>query len=409
MGEDGLGMENLNTEFRNQKRKWFQMNGDEKIKKFHFKIARSLFKFIFVSLYLSFCLIPIKKNQILFASDSRSDLSGNFLFIFEEIKRQKLTLDCKFMLKGGARKNPWTYIKLAYLLATSKKIIVDDYYAYVYPLKIRKEAELIQVWHAVGAFKRFGHSRAGLPGAPASNSRTHRNYTKAVVSSNSVISYYAEGFGIEEQNVKSIGIPRTDVFFDDSYKKSKKEELYNKYPFTKGKKVIMFAPTFRGKGKTTAYFPFEQIDFKSIYEDLNEEYIFILKLHPFVKEQLNIPKEYKDFYYDFSAYREINDLLLITDVLITDYSSVCFEYALLNKPMVFFAFDVDEYTRNRDFYYSYQDFIPGPIVKTTHELISSIHQKVFNQEKVNKFVDLFYDQKDGKSSKRFVDHLLKEK
>ncbi|MEY8752203.1 CDP-glycerol glycerophosphotransferase family protein [Alkalicoccobacillus gibsonii] len=371
------------------------------------KLLRGFFKLLFVALYTMCCIFPIKKNRILFASDSREDLSGNFSFIYQEIKRQDLDFDCKFMLKDIKRKQIGTYMQLAFYLATSSKIIVDDYYAYVYPLKIRNKVELIQVWHAVGAFKRFGHSRAGLPGAPTKNSKTHRNYTKAIVSSSNVVTHYAEGFGIKADRIKSIGVPRTDIFFNEEYKTRTKKQLREKFTFLKDKKVIMFAPTFRGKGKATAYYPFEKIDFKLLYENLSDDYVFIIKLHPFVRQQLEIPIEYREFFHDFSDYREINDLLLITDVLITDYSSVCFEYALLNKPMLFFAFDVEEYIKDRDFYFNYHDFIPGPLIRNSKDLVSHIQNEEFLMERLDSFVNLFYDQKDGKSSKRFVEEILK--
>lgn len=89
----------------------------------------------------------------------------------------------------------------------------------------------------------------------------------------------------------------------------------------------------------------EVLNLERLYNELKDEYVFLFKIHPFVKNDFNIPYQYKEFFYNFSSYREINDLLFITDILITDYSSVCFEYALLNKPMIFFAYDVEEYVQ----------------------------------------------------------------
>src|SRR5699024_10973842 len=86
-------------------------------------------------------------------------------------------------------------------------------------------------------------------------------------------------------------------------------------------------------------------------------YVFIFKIHPFVKNDFTIPYDMSDFFYDLSEFREVNELLLVTDILITDYSSVCFEFGILNKPMLFFGFDVEQYIKIRDFYYDYIDFI----------------------------------------------------
>ncbi|UHH07974.1 CDP-glycerol glycerophosphotransferase family protein [Bacillus subtilis] len=295
---------------------------------------------------------------------------------------------------------------MAYHFATSKIIFIDDFYPIIYPLKIRKNADLVQLWHAVGAFKTFGYSRIGLPGGPSPHSKNHRNYTKVIVSSENIRKHYAEGFGVDIENVIATGVPRTDFFFDEAKKAFVKERLYTEYPFLKDKKVILFAPTFRGNGQQSAHYPFEVLDFDRLYRELKDEYIFLFKIHPFVRNDANIPYQYSDFFYDFSSFREINELLLVTDILITDYSSVCFEYALLNKPMIFFSYDVDDYIRKRDFYYDYFDFIPGPLAKTSEQMISIIKEEKYNFEQIDSFVHYFFDDLDGKASERVVDQIV---
>ncbi|WP_082252759.1 CDP-glycerol glycerophosphotransferase family protein [Bacillus sp. FJAT-27251] len=363
---------------------------------------------IFRLLYRVFCFLPLKKNKILFASDSRTDMSGNFHYVYEELLKREENIIFRFMLKPGtgARKTYFEIISLAYDLATSKYILLDDFYPMVYPLKIRDGAELIQLWHAVGAFKTFGYSRVGKEGGPSPNSKNHKNYTKAIVSSHNVAKHYAEGFGISEDKVWATGIPRTDLFFNKQLQDQIRTELYTKYPFLKDKKVITFAPTFRGNGQQSAYYPEEVLNLDKLYAELHDEYVFLFKMHPFVKDYWEIPERYNKFFYDFSAYREINDLLFITDILITDYSSVCFEFALLNKPMIFFSPDVEEYISSRDFYYNYYSFIPGPLARTDEEMINIIKKEAFEMDKLDSFVDYFFDHLDGKSSERVVEHLI---
>jgi CDP-ribitol ribitolphosphotransferase len=335
-------------------------------------------------------------------------MSGNFDFVYRELKKEKPEYQYRFLLKAstGAPKTYWELSRLAYDLATARFIVVDDFYPIIYPLKIRTGADFIQLWHAVGAFKTFGYSRVGRPGGPDPHSKNHRNYTKAIVSSKNVAKHYAEGFGINEDKVIATGIPRTDVFFDQEYQTNVREALYSKYPFLREKKVIIFAPTFRGDGQQSAYYPQEYLDLKKLYDSLHDEYVFLFKMHPFVKDYWEIPDRYRDFFYDLSGYREINDLLFISDILITDYSSVCFEYALLNKSMIFYSPDVEEYIASRDFYYNYYSFIPGPLVRTVDELIRTIEDKQFEMEKLQSFVEYFFDHTDGKSSKRVVDLLF---
>lgn len=363
---------------------------------------------LFKLFYFLFCLLPIQKNKVVFASDSRRELSGNFFFVYEEILNRNMKLNIKFLFNEriGTKRSLNNLVSTAYHFATSKIILLDDFYPMIYPLKIRDRADLIQIWHAAGAFKTFGFSRLGRPGGPSPSSLNHRNYTKAAVSSEGIRSNYAEGFGISEDKVYATGIPRADIFFDEEYKSYVKSSLYEKYPVLKEKKVILFAPTFRGNGQSSAHYPYEYLEMQKLYENLSDDYVFLLKIHPFVKNKISIPYEYSDFFIDFSEYREINDLLLVTDLLITDYSSVCFEFALLNKPMLFFAFDVEEYIATRDFYYDFFDFIPGPLLRSTDEIVEAIYTENFEMEKIPPFVKYFFGDTIGKASKNVVDQLI---
>lgn len=85
---------------------------------------------------------------------------------------------------------------------------------------------------------------------------------------------------------------------------------------------------------------------------------------------------------------------------------MCFEFALLNKPMLFFAFDVEKYIEERDFYYNYFDFIPGPLLKTTSEIITAIKEEKFESEKIKPFVKYFFDDTLGKASENVVEQVI---
>ena len=350
----------------------------------------------------------VVENRVAFLSDSRVDFTGNFEFIYNELQKRG-GYEIKSMLKPSitAKRSLKEMISFVNYIATSKYVLLDDYYPQIYKYDIRDNVEVIQLWHATGAFKTFGFSRIGKKGGPKVKSKNHRNYTKAIVSSENIRLHYAEAFGISEERVISTGVPRTDIFFDQEYKENKINEIYSKYPRLKDKKVIMFAPTFRGSGQKSATYDFDVFEIEKLYEALKEDYIIISKLHPFIKQHMEIPDECKDFVIDLSEEREINDLLFVTDILITDYSSVCFEYSLLNKPMIFFAYDLDDYIASRDFYYPYESFVPGPIAKTTDEIVEIIKENKFEVEKLEKFRNTFFDHFDGKSTQRVVDTLLK--
>lgn len=369
------------------------------------KIKRSLD----ILLYKFYCKkTSLDSNKVLFLSASRDSLTGNFEFVYNELKKNydfeihqvlKRNLKTKYSIKEKK--------ELMKLIASSKFILLDDFYPMIYALKLRKETELIQLWHAMGAFKTVGYSRMGKVGGPSVKSLTHKNYTATIVSSENIRKNYAEAFDISIDKVHALGIPRTDIFFDEKYKKNITTNLKKKYPFIKNKKVILFAPTFRGNGQKSAYYNFDWIDFQKIKEALKEEYVFLIKLHPFITDRPNIIDH--EFYFDLSDEREINDLLFITDVLITDYSSVIFEYSFFKKPVVFFIPDYKEYEKSRDFYYDFDKYMYGSIANDTNRLIKEIKKEKVDLKKINQFYDYFCSSCDGKSTKRVVEELIVKK
>ena len=238
-------------------------------------------------------------------------------------------------------------------------------------------------------------------------SKAHKLYTHAIASSTHVAKFYAEAFGIAESKVYPTGVPRTDIFFDSEYKIEVKERMYKAFEQARGKKVILFAPTFRGNGAKSAHYPFGKINMQALGNYCKStDSVVIFKMHPFVKTPIFIPDEFKDVMIDASEYREINDILFITDLLITDYSSVVYEASSLDIPMLFYAFDLDEYISSRDFYESFETFVPGKIVKTFGELIKAIETNDFEQEKVAPFRDKNFEYQDGGSTDRVIDWLI---
>ncbi len=347
----------------------------------------------------------LKDNNVLMLSDSRAELSGNLAFIDEELRKNNYVIQYFFKRSLKEEKTLIEKKQMCKMMAESKYILVDDFYPIIYAIPLRKRTRLIQVWHAMGAFKTVGFSRLGKPGGPNPRSITHRNYTDTITSADGIRCNYAEAFNMPIENVHATGIPRTDIFFDDNYIKETKEKLYGKYPQLLGKKVVMFAPTFRGNGQNSAHYNFDWIDFAEIEESLGKDYVFINKLHPFIKNVDSVPKD-SDFFLDLTSEREINDLLFITDILITDYSSVIFEASLLNINTIFYVPDLDEYTESRDFYYPFEKYTFGKIAKNMDELIDAIQHPKNDEVKLKKFKKHFCESCDGHATKRFVETIF---
>ena len=205
-----------------------------------------------------------------------------------------------------------------------------------------------------------------------------------------------------------VGIPRTDIFFDEDYKKKTCERVYAEFPGAKeAKRVILYAPTFRGNSAVDAHFPMEKLDFEEWGElcKRTDSYL-IVKMHPFVQEKINIPEKYRDCIADAAQYREVNDILFITDLLITDYSSIIYEFSLLRRPMLFYAFDQIMYVSTRDFYEPYEDIVPGRIIKRFDQLMEALEKEEYDTDKIEWFIKKNFAYTDGKSTDRVIDLIV---
>ena len=376
----------------------------KKLKKILYPTLQRLKRIVQIFFYdICTILFKCKEKQILIASNTKNELHGNLLYIYEELQKYDYDIKVLAMNKGNFIKRIKFEFKVLFNSAISKYILIDDFFPLMYVLNIRKDTKFIQVWHALGAFKRVGYSRLDIDNK---NSLTHRNYTDTIVSSENIVDNYAEAFGINSAKVHPLGIPRTDMFFDKAKKEKIKEQIYIKYPSLKEKRIILFAPTFRGQGRNSAHYPEEYINLDEIYKNLDEKDMFVLKLHPFIKNNIVIKDEYKDKIKDLTEYKDINELLLITNLLITDYSSVIFEYSFIENPIIFYVPDLDEYGNSRSFYYDYEEYIYGSIAKTKEELIKQIKNPVVDTNKIAQFKNKFLNKCDGNSTKRFVEELI---
>ena len=371
-------------------------------------IGLSTFKNLMTKLgFYLFKPFRLKENRVTFISNRRNSISGNYESIYTELIKDK-NIEIKTVL--DTKESFISCFKYGYYLASSKVILIDDYIRSVYEIKKRGDNYLVQVWHACGAFKAFGFSRLSKEGCWPQDSRSHRTYDYCLVSSKHIAKHYAEAFGMNVDRVIATGVPRTDIFFDEAYKREVRAKIFSSYPMLKDKKVILFAPTFRGSSKKEGHYPHYRFDYKKIFERFGDEYRIIIKHHPHVNNKLVIEDEYKDRVIDLSKNEELNELLFVTDILITDYSSVIFEAALLDIPMLFYAFDLDEYISSRGFYCEYISFIPGKLVENMDEIIAALLVGNFEADKIKEFKKGFFDDLDGKSGKRasdFIKRLMK--
>lgn len=420
---EDVDISNLNISDRNKKvlsiikskryEEYFSFLEDERVmkeKKKNYKVYLSYT--VFRKLYDIAKILPVKKNSVLFLSHSPG-MDGNFEYIDNEINNYNKSVGFSKKIKTSFATTKVGVIgKLLMPFKLSRKefVIICENIPFFQHLDIRKDTKIVQSWHAAGAFKKFGYSTNYMDGGPNpfknKKMNLHLGYTYATVSSEDVVKHYAEAFRMDAENVIPVGVPRADFFFDENKVNKTKEEIYKLYPILKNKKVILYAPTFRGFGSKRKKFDIE-LDFNKVAKNISDEYVIALKLHPSVTvSNIVIDESVRDKVVNISEYKDANDILTITDLLITDYSSIIFDYSLLSKPMMFYAYDLDEYRVDRDFYYDYEDFVPGPIAKTNDEIINIINEGKFDLDKVDKFCSKFFVAKDGNNSKRFVEEVI---
>ena len=205
-----------------------------------------------------------------------------------------------------------------------------------------------------------------------------------------------------KEDIVATGISRTDVFYDQAAIAAAYEKIHRLVPASRDKKVILYAPTYRGR---VAYaFSPEKMDLELMQKDLGNEYILVFKHHPFVRKRPQVPEKLKDFAIDLTADMAIEELLMVSDICISDYSSLVFEYSLFERPMLFFAYDLEEYFDWRGFYYDYAEMTPGPTCKTTEEMIDYIKNldTRFDRQKVVDFKNKFMSACDGHATERIL-------
>ncbi len=354
------------------------------------------------------------KNTVLFLYEGNYNMSSNLKAVEKRMRERGLdkeftVLQCSWFPDMPSvytlKERIYNQVVLMKNLAKANIVFVDNYVPAFTRIKLDLDnTTIVNLWHAGIGFKAVGYSRWGHIAASAPF-LGHRIYTYGICGSKRVSSVFAEAWGINSERVLPTGMPRMDKYLDKSRRVKKTEELYEEFPICKGKKVILFAPTFRGSNHPDAYYPYDIIDFDKLYDLCGDEYVVLFKMHPWISEPVPI-ESYSDKFLDLTSYTDINNLFYITDLLITDYSSCIYEFSLMHKPMLFFAFDEMQYSISRGFHHDYRTAAPGKVCNTFEEVLAAIKNKDFETEKVEQYVQRNFDVIDSNSSDRVIDWFL---
>lgn len=326
----------------------------------------------------------------------------------ETIGRQKFNMKVSEIVPTG-----YLTPGVAWNLAKAKVFITNTNTAIIKKLigKENGRATIINVWHGAGYFKKFGIHEANIGEYEFKNKYGTPDYV--LCSSLEIQSMYAEIFGISDTRVLPFGSTRTDLLLDANFRRIREEVFFKKYPKLRGKKLYVIAPTWRGTPfrAETASFNLP-IDIDKLKNKLKEDEAILIKNHQLVIKSKKTNLDYEKFddekFVTVDAW-SMQDLLLVSNTVITDYSSLLFDALVLDKPILMWAPDVEAYNQTIGFYGRYEDYVPGELYKgcDPQELMSKI-RNAKNYTKCDKYLTLkkkFISACDGKSSQRLANFI----
>ncbi|WP_020006118.1 CDP-glycerol glycerophosphotransferase family protein [Salinicoccus albus] len=381
-------------------------------------IVVNLYVFVSRVIFTLCSVFPVQHKTVMIAS-----FGDNIQFVMDEVQKRtssKIIVlrdhKCRYRFEGTGEDNcinfktsniPGT-LRGIYHLATSEFVFVDNYQVVLAACNFKDRTTCIQLWHANGAVKLFGFKdKNTIRRTAASHRRFKKVYSrfhKIVVSSDHMGAIFEKAFDAGEENLLKTGIPRTDFFYSQGRMDRAAEKMQAQMPQLRGRKVMLYAPTFRDKGSVEL----EDIkrDVQKLEQAFSDEYHLLLRVHPSVRFE---GYENNSFATNVSYGQDIFELLAITDLLITDYSSIPFEFAILGRPMVFFAYDLKAYEASPGIWFDYETFVPGPVVYTAEEMIDTIRKEDFKEEKILLFDETWNKYADGWATEKLVKYLYEGK
>ena len=387
------------------------MNIKQLIKKYTIKIHKKLTH-----------IIPTSKKIIIFQSSNGRNYTGNPRYIYEEMIRQGLDkkykciwflFDTSIEVPGNCKKIRNNYFPYFWYLMRAGFWVFDSRQ----PKYCRKKKNVtyIQTWHGT-PLKRLVFDMDDVHSANPRYKDIVFKQTRAwdyLLSDNPFSTErFQSCFRFEKEKILEYGYPANDPMYAPD-REEQAAKIKEKLGIPKDKKVILYAPTWRDDQFYEAgQYGFElDLDVNRLQEEFGDEYVLLLRLHYFIVDQLDLSK-YGDFTVDGSSYDDITDLYLISDMLITDYSSVFFDYANLKRPVLYYTYDLDKYRDVlRGFYLDMEKDLPGPLLLTNDEVVDAIKNidKIKEQykDRYEEFYNRFCCVDDGHAAQRVVEKVFK--
>ncbi len=368
---------------------------------------------IFALIYQLCRILPIHKKRVLCIVTHDDGEGSNVSLTVKALKEQEAGYSFSYITKkdtlevkglSSLRSLFAFFLQKPNQLARAQIILMDNIFLPFAYLRIRKGVKVIQLWHGTGTIKKFGQD-VNTGKLRSLEEKANRNITHLIVNSEETRKLYAKTFGINENRVFAIGLPKTDEMLIRINRTTAdgmnpdKELIYNKYAIPKNSRLILYAPTFRDQ---ELHNPEVLTKLEDLRKGLPEDCYLGLRLHPFIAKNC-LGTELPPRVCQLSFESDLTAVLMASDLLITDYSSIVFEYCLTERPMVFFAYDLEEFSdHGRGFYYNYESYVPGPVVFDAEGAATIIRENRFDQGRIKSFIESNFVYRDGNATERLL-------
>ena len=349
-------------------------------------------------LYFFVKLLP-SKNKVTMLSRQSNEVSLDYVLLEKELKRQSPDLQIIILCKkiGPKKIDELMYmfhiVRCMFHIATSKAVVIDGYSIPVSILKHKKDLKIVQLWHALGAIKKFGYQvldyAEGRSSKIANAMEMHKRYDYILCSSSATREFYSEAFNTPIEKVIVKGMPRVDYIKADG--SEIKKEFFKEHPDFDEKKIVLYIPTFRKSAKKGV---------EAISRGLGKgDFSLIVRPHmlsdAYVDEKFLVNNKYNVF-----------DLMKIADVIVTDYSAAAIEASILDKPLYFFAFDMGPYKSNRGFNIDLRKEVPSLIATNSKMLKSMIDSGDYDYDTLRAFKNKYIETCDINNTENVASFIL---
>ena len=356
---------------------------------------------LLVIIYAPLKLLPSKKNKVIFLSRQTNGAGLDYKLLQEYLKSEREDIEivniCRRYERGEKGYSEYivflkNILRSLYHLSTSSVCVIDGYWPAVSMLRHKKTLTVVQIWHAMGKIKESGYKalnkKSGRNPKIAKAMAMHRNYDVIIAGGKAWNKFYCESFDVREDVLLNCGLPRIDYLL--SSKEETRKRVLEAYPEFKNKIVLLYAPTFR-KGWNADWENFAKL------LDFNK-YALVVKNHPNQKLKLTDDCYTCD---DFSS----DELLSACDYLITDYSAIAVEGAVLDVKTYYYVYDYEKYAENNGLNIDLFDEMPNCVFRNAQDLIQAL-EKEYPKEALKNYQKKFLPENLGTSTKTIGDYII---